>query len=99
MLAHAGLEAGERLGHAPPLGLVPGGKGEPQKLSFPGPRSRTLLSIDREPELAGEKPTDPRPPAFARPLPLAVEVRILRLAHEAVAPSLELPLPLLKEEV
>src|SRR5215813_5781805 len=98
-LANPRLKPLERLRRNPPLRLTPGGKRESQKLPLPGPGHGALCPIDLELELTGEKPAPTLHPPFPRPLTLDVEVRVIRVAHEAMPTFLYLSVKLIEEQI
>src|SRR5258708_22874377 len=70
---------------------VPLEEAKAQKLALPGSRHRTLLLVHFQLELLFQKLPDTVQHSLARPRALHVYIAVLRVPHEPVTPTPQLP--------
>src|SRR6266496_267321 len=93
------LTAEQSLGRDAPFRLFPAGKAEAQELALLRSRHRALRLIHLELESPPEEVRHALHDALPRPFARHVDIAIIRIAHEAMLASLQLPVEFVEHEI
>src|ERR1019366_10711838 len=93
------LEPIQGLGRDGALDLSSSSKAEPEKLSLLRSRHRTLRLIHLELELLHDELRNAIHHPLPRPLAADVDITVVRVSNEAMAPALQLPVEFVEHEV